>query len=65
MRRKHMTIDMLCGMALIAVCAVCVLVSVNICEGDITPAFILIPVGAYVLIGDDSKSYKEETKRKK
>lgn len=65
MRGRHITMDMLCGMALIAVCAVCVLVSVNICEGDITPAFIIVPIGLCAMIGDDHKSYKTETKRRK
>ena len=65
MRGRHITMDMLCGIALIAVCVVCVLVSVNLCEGDITPAFIIVPIGLCALIGDDSKPYKAETKRQK
>lgn len=65
MRRKHMTIDMLCGIALIAVCVVCVLASVKLCDGDITPAFIIVPMGLCAMIGDDHKSYKTESKRRK
>ena len=64
MRERHMTIDMLCGMALIAVCVVCVLVSVKFCDGDITPIFVLIPIGMCALT-EDKKLYKAETKRRK
>lgn len=54
MRRRHITMDMLCGTALIAVCAVCVLVSVKICEGDILKAAKLIRAKGY----DEQESYE-------
>jgi len=58
-----MTMNTLCGMALIAVCVACILVSIKFCDGDITPVFVLIPLGMCA-ITEDKKAHKTENKKR-
>jgi len=55
MNRKDKILNILCGISLIAVVVVCVLFSTKVCDGDITPVFVLAPIG---VCGIMKKTYR-------
>lgn len=44
MRISGMVIDKICGIALLVLCVLLTIFSIKVCDGDITPIFILAPI---------------------
>ena len=64
MKVNGAVVDKVYGVVLVALCIAFTIFSVKFCDGDITPIFVLIPIGMCALT-EDKKLYKAETKRRK
>ena len=45
MKINSAVVDKICGVALVILCVVFAIFSIKVCDGDITPVFVLAPMG--------------------
>jgi len=45
MKISSVVMDRICGIALVILCVVFTIFSVKVCDGDVTPVFVLAPIG--------------------
>ena len=64
MNRRDVTLQKLSGIGILVLSIFCTMFSVKTCNGDVTPAIIMVPLGLYAIFADCS-THKSEMMKKK